>query len=134
MIKQKATNKAILNAPKKKIDEKKGAWAEEIPDIIWSYKTIHKEATGETPFRMAYEAKGMIPPKVQIFSQWLEHSDEERNNEALCAETLDEVPDSALAWIISQKQAIARRYNSKVKQRHFNVGELVLRKAKFFTV
>ena len=49
----------------------------------------------------------------------------------MCNETLDEVHDAALAKIISQKQAISRRYNAKVKHRHLQIGDLVLKKAEF---
>ena len=39
--------------------------------------------------------------------------------------------DIALERIISQKQAISRCYNAKVKHRHLQVGDLVLKKAEF---
>src|SRR5436190_19328720 len=40
-----SANKSILTALKKKLDDKKGRWAEEIPSILWSYRTTYKEAT-----------------------------------------------------------------------------------------
>lgn len=63
----------------------------------------------------------------------LEHFNEERNKEGLrlYAETLNEVRDTALACIITQKHAIYPRYNAKVKGRRFQVGDLVLRKVEF---
>src|SRR3954470_19602078 len=66
----------------------------------------------------------------------LEHFDENKNEEGLrlCNETIDEVRDTALGKIISQKQAISRRYNAKVKRRHLQVGDLVLKKAEFSAV
>lgn len=61
-----AANKAILIVLKKRIVGKKGTWAKEIPEIIWYYKTTHKEVVGETPFRKAYGAKATIPLEVQM--------------------------------------------------------------------
>lgn len=46
---------------------------EEIIRILWSYRTTHKEATGETPYQMAYDSKGVIPSEVQMGSLWLQH-------------------------------------------------------------
>ena len=128
-----SANKAILNALKRKIEGKKGTWADEIPGILWSYRTTHKIATRETPFRLAYGAEAVIPLEVQMSSLRLEHFDEDKNEEGLrlCNETLDEVHDAALAKIISQKQAISRRYNAKVKHHHLQIGDLVLKKAEF---
>src|SRR3954462_4795490 len=130
-----AVNKIILDALKKNLDKKKGLWAEEIPSILWSYRTTHKAATGETPFRLAYGADAVIPLEVQMSSLRLENFDEDKNNEGLrlCAMLRDEVEDSTLARIVAQKQAISRRFNTKVKGRSFQVGDLVLRKAEFFT-
>src|SRR5438045_2198430 len=130
-----SANKAILNALKRKIDGKKGTWADEIPGILWSYRTTHKAATGETPFRLAYGSEAAIPLEVQMSSLRLEYFDEEKNEEGLklCDEMIDEVRDNAIKRIISQKHAISRRYNSKVKHRQLQVGDLVLKKAKFST-
>src|SRR3954464_15120601 len=94
----------------------------------------HKVAMGETPFRLAYGAVAVIPLEIQMSSLRLEHFDEDKNEEGLrfCNEKIDEVDDIALKRIISQKQAISRRYNAKVKHRHLQVGDLVLKKAEFF--
>src|SRR3954471_16380459 len=126
-------NKSILTALKKKLDDKKGRWAEEIPSILWSYRTTYKEATGETPYRMTYGVEAVIPLEVQMSSLRLEHFDEEKNNEGLrlCLDTIDEVHDMALTKMISQKQAIAKKYNSKVKKTSYQLVDLVLRKAEF---
>ena len=34
-----ATNKAILNELKKRLDGAKGKWAEELPSVLWAYWT-----------------------------------------------------------------------------------------------
>lgn len=98
-------NKEILNAVKKKLDKKKGLWAEEVPSILWSYRTTHKEATREIPFFLAYGSEAVIPLEVQMSSLRLEYFGEEKNKEGLklCDEILDEVHDATLSHIISQK-------------------------------
>lgn len=48
------TNKALLSILKKKVTEKKGEWAEELPGVLWVYRTSTKTPIGESPFTLAY--------------------------------------------------------------------------------
>ena len=45
-----AVNKTILNGLKKRLDGAKGRWAEELPNVLWAYRTTPRQSTGETPF------------------------------------------------------------------------------------
>ncbi|XP_025631263.1 uncharacterized protein [Arachis hypogaea] len=60
----KAANKVILAGLKKRIQEAKGAWAEELPQVLWAYQTTPHSTTGETPFQLAYALEAMIPNKI----------------------------------------------------------------------
>ena len=59
----KAVNKVIVNGLKKRLDEAKGRWVEELPHVLWTYKTTPRKSTGETPFSMTYGAEAVIPLK-----------------------------------------------------------------------
>ena len=54
-------NKVILSELKKRLDDAKGKWVEELPHILWTYKTTPRKSTGETPFSMTYGAEAVIP-------------------------------------------------------------------------
>ncbi|XP_016173492.1 uncharacterized protein LOC107615997 [Arachis ipaensis] len=56
-----STNKVILLGLKKRLDNKKGAWADELASVLWSYRTTEQSATGETPFRLTYGVDAVIP-------------------------------------------------------------------------
>ena len=56
-----AVNKVIVNGLKKKLDDSKGRWVEELPHVLWTYRTTPRKFTRETPFSMTYEAKAVIP-------------------------------------------------------------------------
>ena len=56
-----AVNKVIVNGLKKRLDDAKGRWVEELPHVLWTYKTTPRKSTGETPFSMTYGAKAVIP-------------------------------------------------------------------------
>ena len=56
-----AVNKVIVNELKKMLDDAKGRWVEELPHVLWMYRTTPCRSTGETPFSMTYGAKAVIP-------------------------------------------------------------------------
>ena len=39
----------------------KGKWVEELPHVLWTYRTMPRWSTGESPFSMAYGAEAVIP-------------------------------------------------------------------------
>ena len=59
----------------------KGAWPEELPGILWAYKTTVQTPTGETPFNLTYGTKAVIPVKVGITSLKREFFDEQSNDD-----------------------------------------------------
>ena len=50
-----------MNGLKKRLDDVKGRWVEELPHILWTYRTTLWKSTGETPFSMTYGAEAVIP-------------------------------------------------------------------------
>ena len=56
-----AVNKVIVNGLKKRLDDAKGKWVEELPHVLWTYQTTPRRSTGETPFSMTYGAEAVIP-------------------------------------------------------------------------
>nr|XP_023896392.1 uncharacterized protein LOC112008289 [Quercus suber] len=55
-----AVKKVIVNGLKKRLDDAKGRWVEELPHVLWTYQTTPPRSTGETPFAMTYRAKAII--------------------------------------------------------------------------
>ena len=51
-----AVNKTIKTTLKMKLINLKGAWANELSNVLWAYQTIAKNATNETPFSLAFGA------------------------------------------------------------------------------
>ena len=56
-----AVNKIIVNGFKKRQDDAKERWVEELPHVLWTYRTTPRRSTGETPFAMTYGAEAVIP-------------------------------------------------------------------------
>ena len=47
-------NKTVQDGLKKRLDAKKGRWAEELKGVLWSHRTTPRRATGEIPFALVY--------------------------------------------------------------------------------
>ena len=58
------TNQMLLKIIKARLDEAKGAWLEELPNVLWPYKTTARMPTGETPFRLIYGTEAVIPVEI----------------------------------------------------------------------
>lgn len=71
----------------------------------------------------------VIPTKVGLSSYKIAHHDEARNEEGICVQLdlLVEVRVTAKMQMGCYQDLIAKLYNTKVKPRHFKVGDLVLR-------
>ena len=50
-----------MNGLKKRLDDAKGRWVEELSHVLWTYRTTPQKSTGETPFLMTYGAEAVIP-------------------------------------------------------------------------
>ncbi|XP_075638358.1 uncharacterized protein LOC142610429 [Castanea sativa] len=55
----KVVNKVIVNGLKAK-----GKWVEELPHVLWTYRTTPRRSTGETPFSLTYGAEAVIPLEI----------------------------------------------------------------------
>ena len=56
-----AVNKIIVSGLKKRLDDAKGKWVEELSRVLWTYQTTPCRSTRETPFSITYGAKAVIP-------------------------------------------------------------------------
>ncbi|KAL5575127.1 hypothetical protein UlMin_016826 [Ulmus minor] len=125
-----AVNKTIKQTLKKKLEKSKGAWVDELPLVLWAYRTSFRAATGETPFSLAYGVEAVIPIEISLPTFRVDNFDEESNYVllALATDLLEEKREISQVRAAALQQTIARYYNSKVKLRRFVKGDLVLRK------
>ncbi|RDX85862.1 hypothetical protein CR513_32889, partial [Mucuna pruriens] len=81
-----AANSVILRGLWRRLEEAKGRWAEELPQVLWSYHTTPNYSTNETPFRLTFSIEVVIlveigepSPKTALI-QSTENEDELRVN------------------------------------------------------
>ena len=73
----------MLKIIKTQLEGAKGIWPEELPSILWAYRTTTRTPTGETPFRLTYESEAVIPAEVGLTSYRVHNHDERMNDEAM---------------------------------------------------
>lgn len=78
-----ATNKTIKRMLKTKLGEKKGAWANKLPRVLWAHRITYKTTTGETPFTLAFGHEAVVLMEIEISTHRTEHFDEKQNNDQI---------------------------------------------------
>ncbi|CAL9004916.1 unnamed protein product [Prunus brigantina] len=126
-----ASNKVILDCLKKKLEGAEGKWVDELPEVLWAYRTTKRRSTGETPFSLAYGTEAIIPPHVAVPSIGIEVGSIEQNSEQmrLNLDLLEGEREKAIVRVASYQQRLKSYYDKRAKIRQFQPGDLVLRKA-----
>jgi hypothetical protein len=129
------SNRSLLKLIKTRFEGAKGLWPEELPSILWAYRTTVRISTGETPFQMTYGSEAVVPVEIGLTTLRTSTYDDQQNEEQLCLnlDLIDEVKETAEARIKRYQEKKVRHYNSKVKPRQFSIGDLVLRKVALAT-
>ncbi|XP_028058479.1 uncharacterized protein LOC114262317 [Camellia sinensis] len=96
-----ASNKTILDGLKKRLEKAKGKWAEELPNVLWAYRTTPRQSTGETPFALAYGMEAVIPLEICMPTIRSKSFQPNLNNEAVALELdlAEERKERALIYI-----------------------------------
>ncbi|XP_024032036.1 uncharacterized protein LOC112094694 [Morus notabilis] len=116
-----AVNKIIKVTLKRRLDNYKGKWADELPKVLWAYRMTSMTTTGETPFSMAYGVEAVLPVKISIPTSRVILYEEDKNAERMGLELdlLEEMRTDAQLRLASYQARTARYYNKKVKHKRF---------------
>ena len=57
----KAKNQLIVGNLQRNLEERRGAWLEELPNVLRVQRTTKKRATYETPFSLVYRIEAILP-------------------------------------------------------------------------
>ncbi|XP_074323003.1 uncharacterized protein LOC141659957 [Apium graveolens] len=123
------TNRTILQSLEKRLEESKKTWPDELPKVLWSYRTTPRTGTNETPFKLAYGTEARIPIETGSPSHRVINFDEISNIEGLKTNLvlLDEVRDKAVKRMEGYKEKTKLYFGKKAKIREYEAGDLVLR-------
>ena len=73
----------MLKIIKTQLEGVKSIWPEELPSVLWAYRTKARTPTREMSFRLAYGSEVVILVEVGLTSYKVENYDENRNDEAM---------------------------------------------------
>ncbi|KAI5342182.1 hypothetical protein L3X38_010057 [Prunus dulcis] len=112
-----ASNKIILDCLKKRLEGAEGKWIDELPGVLWAYRTTKRRSTGETPFSLASEA--IIPPHITVPSIGIEVGSIEHNSEQmrLNLDLLEGEHEKAIIRVASYQQRLKSYYDKRAKIR-----------------
>ena len=102
---------------------------EELPGVLWAYRTTARKPTDISPFALTYGMEAVIPTEIGL-STIRTATPESENAESIVREldVSDELREAAEIRIMSYRRRLANSYNKRVKPRAFQPGDLVLRK------
>ena len=125
-----AVNKVIVGGLKKRLDDVKGRWVEELPHVFWTYQTTPRRSTGETPFSITYGAEVVIPLETGFLTLRMSAFTPSNNDELLgkSLDLIEERRENVMVQLAYYQHKLKQGYDANVKLRPLATGNLVLRK------
>ena len=120
---------------KTRLEGAKGVWPDELPVVLWAYRTTVRTPTWETPFKLAYGSEAVILAEVHMANHRVTMYRDKDNEEQLRLnlDLIDEVRTDAEERTTRYKNLMVRQHDAMVKPRRFNIGDLVLKKVSLAT-
>jgi transposase InsO family protein len=56
-----STNRILLTSLRKLVADDPKHWDQELPSVLWAFRTAYKVTTGATPFQLAYGLEAIMP-------------------------------------------------------------------------
>ena len=105
----------MLKLIKTRLEGAKGAWLDELPGVLWAYRTTVRTPTSETPFKMAFGTEAVVPMEVGVSSLRRASYDEQSNDDGrkLALDCLLEVRDDVAQRMALYQERMRRYYNQR---------------------
>ncbi|GJR72125.1 reverse transcriptase domain-containing protein [Tanacetum coccineum] len=102
---------------------------EELPHVLWAYRTMIKSSHGDTPFSLTYGTEAVIPAEIGMPTYRTAAVDAVHNNEELRLnlDLLEERRERAAIREAKAKLKMSKYYNARVRGVAFRPGDFVYR-------
>ncbi|XP_071704760.1 uncharacterized protein [Rutidosis leptorrhynchoides] len=78
------TNRDIVSGIRKRLNEKRNGWVDELSNVLWAHRTTFKKSTSETPFSLVYGSEAMIPAEGFVQTHRVTNFYESVNADNIC--------------------------------------------------
>ena len=111
-----ASNKTILTALKKRLDSAKDKWVDELPRVLWAYRTKAHRPISISPFMLTYGMEAIIPTEIGMPTLRID-TPEQSNTDSMIKDLdmADELRKAVAVQIASYHSRLANLYNRRVK-------------------
>ncbi|GJX58689.1 reverse transcriptase domain-containing protein [Tanacetum coccineum] len=77
------SNKSLMHGLKARLGWEIVGWVDELPNILWTHRTMLKTSNGETPFSLTYGSEAVIPAEIGMPTYRTIHFNEAQNEEEM---------------------------------------------------
>ena len=125
----------MLKIIKTRFEGANEVWPNELLGVLWAYRTTVRTPIGETPFKLVYGSKTVIPAEVHMTNHRVMKYQDKENEEKFCLNLnlINEVRMDAKQKISRYKNLMARQYDAMMKPKRFNIGDHVLKRVSLAT-
>nr|GEV65343.1 reverse transcriptase domain-containing protein [Tanacetum cinerariifolium] len=125
------SNRGLKRILERTVGENRASWSDKLDDALWAFRTAFKTPIGCTPYKLVYRKARHLPIELEHQAYWaLKHANFDLqtagDHRKVQLNELNELRDQAYENSLIYKEKTKRLYDSKIKDRVFNVSDRVL--------
>ncbi|GJU25622.1 reverse transcriptase domain-containing protein [Tanacetum coccineum] len=122
------SNRGLKRILERTVGENRASWSNKLDDALWAFHTAFKTPIGCTPYKLVYKKSCHLPIELEHKAYWdLKHANFDLKTASDHQKLqLNELRDQAYENSLIYKERTKKLYDSKIKNRIFNVGDRVL--------
>nr|GEV59191.1 protein NYNRIN-like [Tanacetum cinerariifolium] len=124
-------NKSLMEGIKTSLGRERKGWVDELPNVLWAFRTSLKTINGETPYSLTFRNEAVISIEIGMPTHQTMTIKEGTLNEEEIKLNLDLLEERREATAIREaryKTKMEQYYNKRVRHTSFKVGEYVYRR------
>nr|GEY21911.1 putative ribonuclease H-like domain-containing protein [Tanacetum cinerariifolium] len=125
------SNRGLKRILERTVGENRASWSDKLDDALWAFCTAYKTPIGCTPYKLVYGKACHLPVELEHKAYWaFKHANfnlkTAGDHKKVQINELNELHDQAYKNSLIYKEKTKRLYDSKIKNRVFNIGDRVL--------